>query len=258
MKYCPYCGTPLSNDMRFCPECGKPCGEIQNMGIPVAPPQKKRNKIWLILLIIVGVIVVVSWYSNISFDPTANYETDYNEGVSYYNRGNYSSASDCFQKVGDEYKSTYLYKILCEGHIHHELSDEQVNELKQHLDFADTKSVLLSDSHIAETFLLGYWTTENKSKRLEFYLQSDYCGVSTNLANSSKWDKADSFYIIDGVFGLYLPKDGVSHDDEKALDLLDIDSEYDREDLFRISILSKDKIAVVVLDDDSRYVLERE
>ncbi len=255
MKYCPYCGTPLGNDMRFCPECGKPCSDTATVFVTEQTPTRRKSKIWFVLLIVVGAVIGWSWYSNIFFDPTANYETDYNEGVSYYNRGNYSSARDCFKKVGEDYKSTYLYSILCEGHIHHELSDEQIKELKQHLDFADTKNLLLSDTSIAEGFLLGYWTTEDDKKVFEIYLQGDYCGVRTNIAHSSKWDEAEGFYIKDGIFGLYLPKGEVeSPDGKNPLSSL----KSDKEDLFRITILNKDKIAVVVLEDDTRYVLERE
>ena len=254
--------------MLFCTKCGKPYVEVARNTDGVwqespqpAPTAKKKLNIWLILLVVLGVIVAWSWCSNFfAFDPTANYENDYNEGVSCYNRSNYTLARGYFNKVGEDYKSTHIYNILCEGHIRHDLSDEQINELKLNLDFADTKSLLLSHSPIAERFLLGYWTTENDKTIFEVYLQGDYCGVSTNIAHSSKWDKADSFYIKDGVFGLYIPKDGdSSREDDDPLGLItDADDDYDKEDLFRISILGKNKIAIVVLKDNERFILERE
>ena len=105
----------------------------------------------------------------------------------------------------------------------------------------------------------GYWKTSSKSYTLEFYFTEDACHVETNLAPSSSWDKAESFYIKDGVFGLYMPKkDDQSKDAGEDSDQLEDEDKYDRKDLFRISILEKNKIAVVILKDDSRHVLERD
>ena len=57
----------------------------------------------------------------------------------------------------------------------------------------------------------------------------------------------------------YMPKkEDKSNDNSEDGDSQDYSNELDREDLFRISILDKDKIAVVFLKDDSRYVLERD
>lgn len=65
----------------------------------------------------------------------------------------------------------------------------------------------------------GYWKTSSKSYTLEFYFTEDAGEDSDQLEDEDK---------------------------------------YDRKDLFRISILEKNKIAVVILKDDSRHVLERD
>ena len=53
------------------------------------------------------------------------------------------------------------------------------------------------------------------------------------------------FYITDGMYGVDVEKDGDTNETEKV-------------DMFRISILGADKIAVVALKDNSRYVMTRD
>ena len=260
MKYCPYCGKALNDDMRFCPKCGTQYAEVQNAGEgqvrqtisqPTNEP-KKKSKFGTILLIVVGVIAALWFFGIIDFqkDPTANYETDYNQGVSYYERKNYSKAQECFLKVGEEYKNTELYLILCEGHIRNSLTDEQISTLKCNMDFCDTKSLFLSEP-LAAKFLNGYWTNDSGTKYLEFFEQGASWNVSTNLDNSNtKWDNAEGFYVKEGMFGLEFPIE--NNNDASKL------KEYENKDLFRISILDWNKISLVVLKDNSRYTLTRE
>lgn len=269
MKYCPYCGNQLNDNMLFCNMCGKPYSEAGNTigtrqyeqpyNQPASQPNKRHifRTILIVLGAILGLIILVDIVSSVfnmqNYNHTEiDYDAEYKQGITYYDMRQYDKAIECFSNVDEEYKSTRLYNILCQGHIRHYLTEEQISELKQNLEFSDTKTLLLSDSAIAERFLIGYWTTEKKSKKLEFYIQGDDCYVQTDLATSSSWDNAEGFYIIDGVFGLYLPKKSTETNLEEK------DSEYDRKDLFRISILDKDKIAVVILKDDSRYVMTRE
>ena len=220
MKFCPYCGTALNDDMRFCPKCGTQYIETESAGeeqVRQAPSQsagipKKKSKFWNTLLIVAGVIAALWFFGIISFDkaptiidPTANYETDYNQGVSYYERKDYSKAQEYFLKVDEDYKNTHLYLILCAGHIRKNLTDEQVSELKRNLDFCDTKSLFMSEP-LAVKFLNGYWANENGTKFLEFFEQGDAWNVSTNLDNSNtKWADAEGFYVKDGMFGLEFP-----------------------------------------------------
>ncbi len=267
MKYCPNCGTAIEDNNKFCSNCGQPLMDArsnadstqahqQYQQPPVQP--KKRHTLRNILMVI-GIIAVIGWVYNFFTTPAIDPATEYKNGCNYYNSKDYEKAKECFSQLDEEYKDTELYLILCNGHIHHFLNDEQIRTLKKNLDFNDTKSLLLSESPIAEQFLLGYWASENKSKSLEFYDAEDGRHVQTNLAQTSSWEKADSFYIIDGVFGLYMPKkDDKSKDDSEDSDLQEYSDEFDRKDLFRISILDKDRIAVVVLKDDHRYILERD
>ena len=244
MKFCPYCGSALDDDMRFCPKCGNQYkeGEAQESEIQTKQTSSphtttsKKKPIWEIILIALGVFVALWWFGIIGFDndPTANYETDYNQGVSYYEGKNYSKAKECFLKVGEDYKNTELYLILCEGHIRKKLTNEQVSVLKRNLDFCDAKSLFLSEP-LARKFLVGYWSDENGKK---------YDNSNTN------WDKAEGFYVKDGIFGLEFPK--ASNDGDSK------PKEYENKDLFRITILDWNKISLVVLKDNSRITLTRE
>ena len=260
MKFCPYCGSALDDDMRFCPKCGNQYkeGEAQESEIQTKQTSSphtttsKKKPIWEIILIALGVVVAFWWpgFDKSDNDPTANYETDYNQGVSFYEGKNYSKAQESFLKVGEDYKNTELYLILCEGHIRKKLTNEQVSVLKRNLDFCDAKSLFLSEP-LARKFLVGYWSDENGKKYLEYYEQEASWGVSTNLDNSNtNWDKAEGFYVKDGIFGLAFPK--ASNDGDSK------PKEYENKDLFRITILDWNKISLVVLKDNSRITLTRE
>lgn len=268
MRYCPNCGSTTADSDKFCSNCGQPVTDLGANQIqqPEVQPKKRHivRNIFLGIFAAIGILVVAlivfGVYAVLS-EPEIDVPSVYKDGCNYYNKAMYSEASDCFALIDEadgEYKDTELYIILCNAHLHHHLDNEQVKTLKRNIDFNDTKSVLLSDSSIAQQFLLGYWQTENKQKSLEIYAESDSIWVHTNLDNSN-WDKAEGYYIIDGVFGLYMPKaENESKDDIENSDLLEDTDEFDRNDLFRITIIDADKISAVILKDDSRYVLERE
>ncbi len=155
--------------------------------------------------------------------------------------------------INEDYKSTHLYLILCQGHIYDYLTDEQFDELTSNLDFNDTKSLLLTEP-IAAQFLDGYWTNDGGNKYIEFYQQGNYWNVHTNLDNSgTNWDNFESFFISEGIFGLEFPINK-----EKGTETINPNDEFEKKELFRITILGKDKIAVVILKDNSRYVLTKD
>ena len=74
MKYCPYCGAGLDEDMRFCPNCGKPFEggkvnphiagtptaklDVAERKTPAAAPEKPKKR-GVLLTVIVAVIVMV-------------------------------------------------------------------------------------------------------------------------------------------------------------------------------------------------------
>ena len=265
MNYCPNCGAAIEEGNKFCSNCGQPLTISRNnanqaqQGSQPEPVQKEKHHTLRTILMVIGAIVVIGWVYNFFTGGTVNYDLEYKNGSLYYTNRDYEKAEECFSKLEDDYKDTGLYRALCQAHLYHFLTDDQLNELKRNLDFNDAKNVLVSDTHIAEKFLDGYWKTSSKSYTLEFYFTEDACHVETNLAPSSSWDKAESFYIKDGVFGLYMPKkEDQAKDAGEDSDQLEDEDKYDRKDLFRISILEKNKIAVVILKDDSRHVLERD
>lgn len=266
--------------MRFCPKCGQQCVEnrsnIQTDDIPQytlkTPSQPKKSHFWRNLFAFVGVLAILFFVYHYFIDPSVNYESNYIRGSGYYDSGEYEKAREYFLKVNEDYKNTHLYLILCQGHIYDYLTDEQFDELTNNLDFNDTKSLFLTEP-IAAQFLDGYWTNDDGNKYLEFYKQGEYWNVHTNLDNSdTNWDNADSFYLSEGIFGLEFPikkekgKEGVfglhspkeGEDEEQGIETINPNDEFEKKELFRITILGKDKIAVVILKDNSRYVLTRD
>ncbi|MBR4393436.1 MAG: zinc-ribbon domain-containing protein [Oscillospiraceae bacterium] len=259
MKYCPNCGSPVEENSKFCSNCGKPLTGVANntstnqvqQSAPQAPAKKKKGSGAWVFLLIIGAIFVYFLF----FGIPKNKDNIYKNGTICYNNKEYEQAKEYFSQLNEDYKDTHLYLTLCDGHIYEYLTDDELNELKQNLDFNDTKSLLVSDASIAGKYLLGYWSTEDGSKSLEVYEQGNARHFDTN--GFGNWD-AGWIYIKDGVFGMYRLKAGITHDDEENINVEEHLEDYDTEDLFRISILEKDKIAVVLLKDNKRFVLTRD
>ena len=269
IRYCPHCGNAVSDNDKFCRSCGQSVVEVRNTAdtrqaqqyYEQSPVQPQKHHTLRTILMVIGAIAVLGWLFNLFTEPAVDYDLEYKNGGLYYSNRDYEKAQECFLKLDEDYKDTKMYLTLCQGHLYQFLTDEQVNELKHNLDFNDAKTLLLSRSSIAESFLMGYWTNDKKTKSFELYDEGDKRHVQTNLASSSSWDKAEGFYIIDGVFGLWMPKKEDKSDDKQEIaesEIIERSDEYDRKDLFRISMLDEDKIAVVILKDDSRYTLTRD
>ena len=252
--YCHKCGSQLKDGALFCTNCGASVGDdiqtttnedgnsVREMPFEPAPPigSKKKNSTWKNVLIAIAVIIGIWWLATGDYGASA--EDNYKQGVAYYERHDYQSAKKYFDKLDEGYKSTELYNILCRGHINGYLTDEQIKTLKHNLDFEDTKSLLLSDTDIAFGFLLGYWTAEDGKHTIEFYEQGDHIWAEYKLPFKNVGD-SEGFYITDGMYGVKTKKDGETTEEV---------------DIFRISILGPNKIAVVALKDNSRYVMTRD
>lgn len=258
MKYCSCCGSMMDDNMRFCPKCGNQYTEVKNQendgqvrqASSQRPIQVKQKAVWWRILLIVICALVFLWgvgviSFNTDFIPHLNNEANYKEGVSYYEKANYTKARASFEKVDESYEDAKLYKILSRAHTSHYLTEQQVIELKNNLDFLDTKEVLLSNTDIAFPFLKGYWNSKDEIYYFEFYEQGNYLWTEYNLPHSNyNEDDSEGFYITNGVYGVKVSKNG----DNDALEEMD---------LFRITILGADKIAVVCLKDNTRVVMTR-
>ena len=55
MKHCPHCGVQVEEHAKFCGGCGQSLAVTQS---PAAPPQKKKRKVWLPVLIVVLVAAI--------------------------------------------------------------------------------------------------------------------------------------------------------------------------------------------------------
>ena len=246
--YCHNCGAQIPDGAKYCTECGVNLAEYE----PKNKSKSKTNPLFLIVLLMLGGLFVYYWFFVLT---PKNKETEYKNACICYQNKDYEEALDRFSSLGEDYKDTHLYLILCEGHLYYYLTDDEINELKNNLDFNDTKNLLVSDTYIAGQFLAGYWSTEDGSKSIEVYEQGDSCYYETY--GFGDW-KADWIYIEDGVFGIYKLKKGITHDDEEDFNIQEHLDDYDKVDLFRIFILGKNKIALVILKDNKRFVLTRD
>ena len=256
--YCHKCGSQLKDGALFCSNCGAAVGEdtqthihenlstngevIRVSSSTVEP--KKKHSITKYILIALAVIVCAWLFGFIQFGPDD--EDNYKQGVVCYEMGDYEKASRYFNKIDGDFKSKDLYIILCQGHVNEYLLDEQIKTLKKNLEFEDTKSLLLSNTEIAFNFLKGYWTSEDGLRYFEFYEQGDYSWIQYNLPFDDHGD--GDFYIIDGMIGVESEK---SEDSDDSIDA-------EKNDMFRVTILGADKIAIVALKDESRYVMTRD
>ena len=269
MKYCPFCGNAMDDEMLFCSKCGKRFPEIKDISddnhtpkraeknetdsdtlddkpeidsqqeTPTAinpateeTPKKKhtvRNVIIILLLVIVG---AVGWV----YYKAWNANNNYNNAIDYYNQGQYQKAYDCFVKAGDTFPNVFLYETLCQGHINNELSKGQVSVLCRNLGFMDTKSFLLSTYEIARVYLEGYWATDDDYYYIEFYKSGSGISSQYNLPHEQP-ENATSYSIKDGIYYY--------------------DVGLQKIEGFRFTILSENKMMVYCYSDNSRYELYR-
>lgn len=138
-----------------------------------------------------------------------------------------------------------------------------MNILKMELSFQDTKEVLLSSDNIGAEFLYGYWMSD-ENELLECYKQGSQVGIRFNLP-VEHFDEVDGWYIKDGVFGVRVKseKEASSEPDSDFVGTADLEGStkmyiYENKDLFRMTIIDPDTIAVVCTGNNERIILRRE
>ena len=260
MKFCPYCGTQLEDDMLFCNKCGKPFPiisdqtknqtnepnstnnrETHDNQVLAEPPKKKSTGRTIIILLLLAVLCYWGWNGYKAWkasNDAEQAENNYNSGISYYDKGQYRNALDCFEKAGSSFPNIEVYKILCEGHLYKYLSESEVSTLCKNVDFLDTKDLLLSNDEIALLFLDGYWNSKDEKYYFEVYSDKENTHSMYNLPAEQPED-SEYFTIYDGVYYLHSTSNG------------DVE-------IFRFTILSKDRIMVFCYKDSSRIELSRQ
>ena len=242
MRYCSNCGNSIEESQKYCPNCGVPIsGETRSMpntGKTEKPGQNKGSRFWIGFFI--GIVVVIGLY----YAFHENTERNYRLAISNYENRYYQEALYIFDGIDYGYEARDIYEILCQGHLNEYLSPAQVETLKANLDFQDAKELLLSCDSIGADFLNGYWSSEDKYS-LECYNEGDKVFFQWNIP-SPQYDKekALSWYIQNGMFGVIIDNDS--------------DPTKDHVELFRISIINADSIAISSVKGDRRIVLKRE
>ena len=257
LKYCPYCGAQLEDDMLFCGKCGKPypvfssqadnqanepkaSESIENQNTETAQKKGSVGRT-IIISLLLAIMCILGWKlyeSSLEKNKAEQAKNNYAEGISYYDKGQYRNALSCFENAGDSFPDIEKYTILCKGHLYKYLSESEIKTLCNNIDFLDTKVVLLSTDDIAIIFLDGYWSSKDDNYYFEIYSDKENYHSQYNLPADQPED-ADYFYIKDGVYYLHTTTDK------------DIE-------IFRITILSKDRIMMYCFKDSSRVELSRQ
>ena len=241
MKFCPYCGNQLEDNMLFCNKCGKPFPVLSDQTDNQTSKSKKKSPLVIfVVILLLALAGFFGWryYQTMEAEKAvAEKESNYTEGVSAYNNGQYSKALSCFKKAGNNHPDIEYYKILCNGHLYQDLSANDVKTLSNTLDFQDTKAVLMSTDDIAVLFLDGYWSSKDGNNYFEVYSDKDNTHAQYNLPNEQPED-GEYFVIKDGIYYVHTPSKDV--------------------ELFRFTIYSKDRISVYCYSDKSRIELFRE
>ena len=173
-------------------------------------------------------------------------ESAYKRARQKYSEEYYSDARDIF-KLLSGYVESDKYELLCD------LADESISDANyrvvlQNIDFANTKTLLLSKHRLAILFLSGTWRTSNG--RYYFTMDKSTHQTSYNLPGLAL---ANSHYIVeDGIYFLergnaLLEKYGL----ESAMD-------YEKKKVFKFSILTAETISVYCYKDGSTYTLYRQ
>lgn len=153
MKYCPYCGAGLDEDMRFCPKCGKhfedgkanphldgktpepetasPTPAVPFPAPAAAPstaPKKKRGGLIAVIVVVALLAIVGGLFASGAFRPKEEPKTPFSDDAAAIEEASRSVVLlNCYDKDGELYATGSGFAIFDEGVIvtnYHVIADE--------------------------------------------------------------------------------------------------------------------------------------
>lgn len=145
MKYCPYCGAGLEQDMRFCPNCGKPFAEgktnpyisentqpeRKTIEVASAPPKaKKQGKILALVAVLVLVAIGVGIFAFMPKEEPAIPFIDDTEAIAQAAQS--VVMLSCYDKDGELYSTGSGFAVFDDGVIltNYHVIEQEVYQVK--------------------------------------------------------------------------------------------------------------------------------
>ena len=137
MKYCPYCGTGLGEDMRFCPKCGKPYADGQtnphvsgkhikevphtdeSNTVAYAVPKKKKRGIFstLVVVLLLAALTGGLYFGGV-FSPKKELKLPFSDDPATIAKASESVVMlNCYDKNGELYATGSGFAIFEDGVI---------------------------------------------------------------------------------------------------------------------------------------------
>lgn len=168
----------------------------------------------------------------------------YTQGQSYYQRLDYSVASNYFEAIGNYQQSCdYLLLLKCHKEYNESLTTQELNQLYSLIGFEDAANVILTDCNTAVSFLEGNWGDGDLYFQITKYLDGSY-RANHNLPIS---DEKDTFRFRNGKYLTY-PDGEIS---------LETQIERNSNPHFSFKIIDRNTIYVYCFADQSTHVLYR-
>ena len=158
----------------------------------------------------------------------------YQQAVSQYRNGEYDRAKRVFKKMGDYLQSKdylLLIDVVYTAFYSYPTYDE-MEKLKSLIGFEDTAKLLIDNNSFAYEFLMGSWKGQGCNFSINSHYDIDY--------DIPAFTYGDHYMFLDGCMLAYFQ-----------------DNTAETKEIFRITILSEDRIQIYSLLNDTTYTLDR-
>ena len=173
-----------------------------------------------------------------SSQPTTK-EEKYEALKDAYHNGEYYTCFQYCEELGD-YENAQKYANLIKARTLYGLSTQKevtqiTKKIMNHINWEDTKEVLVSNYYVAYGYLLGYWTTDNGMHTFEITKKGGYITTIPVIPG-----KGDTFDIENGYLYTYWSKDPDNRTKE-----------------FKITPVSKTKVKIYSYKTQKTYTLTK-